>query len=83
MLRALAARRVGDVPENVTVHYVSQEVNLSEAKQEMLPVECVVEVRCVVTLDCQGQGQEAGLPDIQRLLMEEGPNPNPNPGPQP
>ena len=27
MLRAFAARRVGDVPANVTVHYVSQEVN--------------------------------------------------------
>lgn len=42
MLRALAARRVGDVPENVTVHYVSQEVHLSEATQEMRPFECVV-----------------------------------------
>ena len=31
MLRALAARRVGDVPSNVTAHYVSQEVHLSEA----------------------------------------------------
>ena len=35
-------RRVGDVPENVTVHYVSQEVHLSEQTQEMLPLECVV-----------------------------------------
>ena len=30
MLRALAARRVGDVPPNVSVHYVSQEVKLTE-----------------------------------------------------
>ena len=64
MLRALAARRVGNVPENVTVHYVSQEVNLSEAKQEMLPAECVVEVRYVVTLD--GQDEEVRPDHLHR-----------------
>ena len=42
MLRALAARRVGDVPSNVTVHYVSQEVHVSEETEEMLPGQCVV-----------------------------------------
>ena len=43
MLRALAARRVGDVPVNVTVHYVSQEVNLTEAQRGKTPVQCVVD----------------------------------------
>jgi ATP-binding cassette, subfamily F, member 3 len=42
MLRALASRRVGNVPENVTVHYVSQEVNLTETLGRQRPVECVV-----------------------------------------
>ena len=43
MLRALAARRVGDVPPNVSVHYVSQEVQLTEKTERMTPKECVVE----------------------------------------
>jgi ABC-type Mn2+/Zn2+ transport system ATPase subunit len=43
MLRAFAARRVGDVPPNVTVHYVSQEVNLTDAQRVKTPVECVVD----------------------------------------
>lgn len=42
MLRALAARRVGSIPANVTVHYVSQEVELSEEKKEMTAVEIVM-----------------------------------------
>ena len=37
-----AARRVGDVPSNVTVHYVSQEVHVSEETEAMLPGQCVV-----------------------------------------
>jgi ATP-binding cassette, subfamily F, member 3 len=43
LLRAFAARRVGDVPENVTVHYVSQEVNLTVEQSLKTPVQCVVE----------------------------------------
>jgi ATP-binding cassette subfamily F protein 3 len=43
MLRAFAARRVGDVPANVTVHYVSQEVNLTPSQSLKTPVECVVD----------------------------------------
>eukprot|EP00584_Thalassiosira_punctigera_P007900 CAMPEP_0172535614 /NCGR_PEP_ID=MMETSP1067-20121228/7541_1 /TAXON_ID=265564 ORGANISM="Thalassiosira punctigera, Strain Tpunct2005C2" /NCGR_SAMPLE_ID=MMETSP1067 /ASSEMBLY_ACC=CAM_ASM_000444 /LENGTH=762 /DNA_ID=CAMNT_0013320553 /DNA_START=48 /DNA_END=2336 /DNA_ORIENTATION=- len=43
MLRAFAARRVGDVPPNVSVHYVSQEVNLTEDQRAKTPVECVVD----------------------------------------
>ena len=42
MLRAFAARRVGDIPENVTVHYVSQEVNLTPTQRLKTPIECVV-----------------------------------------
>lgn len=43
LLRALAARRVGEIPVNVTVHYVSQEVNLTEAQRNKTPVQCVVD----------------------------------------
>jgi ATP-binding cassette subfamily F protein 3 len=50
MLRAFAARRVGDVPENVTVHYVSQEVNLTPAQSLKTPVECVIEADIERTL---------------------------------
>jgi ATP-binding cassette subfamily F protein 3 len=50
MLRAFAARRVGDVPENVTVHYVSQEVNLTPAQSLKTAVECVMEADIERTL---------------------------------
>jgi ATP-binding cassette, subfamily F, member 3 len=43
MLRAFAARRVGNVPSNVTVHYVTQDVHLTEKMKQMTPVEIVVE----------------------------------------
>jgi len=43
LLRAMAARRVGDVPANVTVHYVSQEVSLTPEQRNKTPVECVVD----------------------------------------
>mmetsp|Transcript_30482 Transcript_30482/g.73134 ORF Transcript_30482/g.73134 Transcript_30482/m.73134 type:complete len:749 (-) Transcript_30482:30-2276(-) len=43
LLRALAARRVGEVPVNVTVHYVSQEVNLTVDQKNKTPVQCVVD----------------------------------------
>lgn len=42
LLRALAARRVGNVPANVTVHYVSQDVVLTDATMEQTPVQCVM-----------------------------------------
>jgi ATP-binding cassette subfamily F protein 3 len=42
LLRALAARRVGNIPENVSVHYVSQDVSLDEESKELTPVQCVV-----------------------------------------
>jgi len=43
LLRAMAARRVGDVPSNVIVHYVSQEVLLTPAQRQKTPGECVVD----------------------------------------
>lgn len=43
LLRALAARRVGDIPSNVTMHYVSQEVKMTDTSKEMLPVDIVLE----------------------------------------
>mmetsp|Transcript_28412 Transcript_28412/g.36749 ORF Transcript_28412/g.36749 Transcript_28412/m.36749 type:complete len:800 (-) Transcript_28412:246-2645(-) len=42
MLRAFAARRVGNVPSNVTVHYVTQDVHLTQSMSKMTPVEIVV-----------------------------------------
>jgi ATP-binding cassette subfamily F protein 3 len=50
MLRALAARRVGEVPPNVTVHYVSQEVILTPAQRLKTPVEIVVDADIERTL---------------------------------
>lgn len=55
MLRALAARRVGNIPENVTVHYVSQEVNLTAAQRRKTPVEIVVDADLERTLLLQEQ----------------------------
>jgi ATP-binding cassette subfamily F protein 3 len=43
LLKAMAARRVGDVPSNVTVHYVSQEVLLTPDQSRKTPVEVVVD----------------------------------------
>ena len=43
LLRAMAARRVGDVPSNVAVHYVSQEVHLSDVSRTQTPAQCVVD----------------------------------------
>ena len=42
MLRALAARRVGGIPVNVSVHYVSQEVKLDETTLASTPVDAVL-----------------------------------------
>ena len=42
MLKAIASRRVGNIPKQVTVHYVSQEVNLTPSQASKTPVECVV-----------------------------------------
>lgn len=43
MLRALASRQHGQFPPNLTVHYVSQEVNLSPKQRLKTPVDIVVD----------------------------------------
>lgn len=50
LLRALAARAVGEIPPNVTVHYVSQEVHLTDSQRNKTPVECVVDADLERTL---------------------------------
>ena len=50
MLRAFAARRVGEVPTNVSVHYVSQEVKLTDEQRMKTPIECVVDADIERTL---------------------------------
>ena len=42
LLKALASRAVGDIPPELTVHYVSQEVNISDEAAEWTPVAFVV-----------------------------------------
>ena len=42
LLKAMASRRVGNIPPSVTVHYVSQEVQLNEKTLRMTPVDVVV-----------------------------------------
>ncbi|CAE8666632.1 unnamed protein product [Polarella glacialis] len=43
LLRYMAARRVGGMPDNVTVHYVSQEVAFGAAAMQQTPAEAVLE----------------------------------------
>eukprot|EP00933_Yihiella_yeosuensis_P023634 TRINITY_DN18399_c0_g1_i4.p1 TRINITY_DN18399_c0_g1~~TRINITY_DN18399_c0_g1_i4.p1 ORF type:complete len:746 (+),score=214.97 TRINITY_DN18399_c0_g1_i4:32-2239(+) len=43
LLRYMAARRVGGMPEHVTVHYVSQEVAFGAAAMDSIPAQAVVE----------------------------------------
>merc|ERR1711871_32797 len=42
MLKAIASRRVGGIPLNVSMHYVSQEVKLTEETMQMSPLEAVL-----------------------------------------
>merc|ERR1711871_1037328 len=42
MLKAIASRRVGDIPSNVSMHYVSQEVKLTEETMSMTPLQAVI-----------------------------------------
>lgn len=42
LLRAIASRSVGDIPPELTVHYVSQEVQLDEASSGWTPIQYVV-----------------------------------------
>ena len=43
LLRSLASRSVGDIPAAVTVHYVSQEVQLDDASLEQTPLQIVLQ----------------------------------------
>lgn len=42
LLRALASRMVGDIPPELTVHYVSQEVKMTDESKQWTPVQMVV-----------------------------------------
>ena len=65
LLRALASRAVGDIPPELTVHYVSQEVQLEEERYSWTPVQFVVhadiERRLLLAeqAELQAQGDEA------------------------
>ena len=65
LLRALASRAVGDIPPELTVHYVSQEVNIEEERLEWTPVQFVVhadvERRLLMAeeAELEAQGDEA------------------------
>ena len=42
LLKAIAARRVGSIPSNVTIHYVTQDVEITESTRDLTPVQCVL-----------------------------------------
>ena len=42
LLKALAARRVGQIPSNVSMHYVSQDVVLTDITKNQLPIQVVL-----------------------------------------
>ena len=42
LLRWLAARRVGGLPDDLSVHYVSQEVTLTEEEENSTPIAVVL-----------------------------------------
>ena len=65
-----AARRVGDVPSNVTVHYVSQEVHVSEATEAMLPGQCVVAADVERRLLLEEEASLEALADSDNLDAE-------------
>ena len=73
LLRHLATRRVGNFPPNVTVHYVSQEVNLDEGRAEMKPTDLVLEAdieRRILLEEMEalqsGEGGQEGPGDAER-----------------
>ncbi|KAJ1453912.1 P-loop containing nucleoside triphosphate hydrolase protein [Pelagophyceae sp. CCMP2097] len=55
LLRALAARRYGNIPANVSVFYVRQEVHLTEVSKKQTPAQCIVAAdieRAVLMKEC-------------------------------
>jgi len=79
LLRALASRAVGDIPPELTVHYVSQEVNIEEERLGWTPVQFVVhadvERRLLmveeVELEAQGDEADAGrAEEVREALVQ-------------
>jgi len=67
MLRAFAARRVGEVPPNVTVHYVSQEVNLTDEQRLKTPIQIVVDAdveRSLLLEELEDLNQQASAGEL-------------------
>jgi ATP-binding cassette subfamily F protein 3 len=83
LLRWLAARRVGDFPANLSVHYVTQEVQLRPDQEWMTPADVVIDAdierrlllqeRDELRADIKGDDAEAGVEAGQRLgsVMEK------------
>ena len=69
LLRGLASRQVGGIPDGLTVHYVSQEVHLSEEAMGLTAVALVidadVERRLLMAEAAALQASEK--PDVGRL----------------
>ena len=74
LLRALASRTVGNIPPEVTVHYVSQEVQLDEAMLLWTPVQFVVhadiERRMLLEEQAALSGRDAADDAEARRLVE-------------
>ena len=62
LLRWLAARRVGNLPPSLSVHYVSQEVNMSAEQELQLPLDVVLaaDVERVLLLAEEAELEAAG-----------------------
>ena len=70
MLRALASRRHGNFPPNLTVHYVSQEVNLSAEQRQKNPVEIVVDADLERTMLMEETEELEALSNSDQLDVE-------------
>jgi ATP-binding cassette subfamily F protein 3 len=66
LLRSLAARHVGAIPAAVTMHYVSQEVQMTEEQGELTAVDVVLRA------DVQRRLLMEELEDLQALLAQVG-----------
>ena len=70
MLRALASRRHGNFPANLTVHYVSQEVNLSPEQRLKTPVDIVVDADLERTMLLEESAELDQLSNEDKLDVE-------------
>ncbi len=67
LLKALAARRVGEVPANIAVHYVGQEVSLPPAQRGKTPVQCMVDAdleHALLLEELRGLARSANAGDL-------------------